>query len=110
VTPNGVQSMRTMHGRQKETPPDLGICAGYSSHSHHAQMGFALSYKDRIGEAGNVATPTISSTNEAMVSDSARRSSLDFPCTSGNTTVRESRFRIKLIQFRDRYHPAVRMA
>jgi len=49
VTPNGVQSMRTMHGRQKETPPDLGICAGYSSHSHHAQMGFALSYRDMKG-------------------------------------------------------------
>jgi len=49
VTPNGVQSMRTMHGRQKETPPDLGICAGYSSHSHHAQMGFALSYRDMVG-------------------------------------------------------------
>jgi len=54
VTPNGVQSMRTMHGRQKETPPDLGICAGYSSHSHHAQMGFALSYRDMKGFFGLV--------------------------------------------------------
>jgi len=34
--------------KQKETPLDLGICAGYASRSLLAQVRFALSYRDQL--------------------------------------------------------------
>ncbi len=41
-----VPTIHTIHTSDKRTPPDLGVCAGYSCHSQYSRGAVPLSYRD----------------------------------------------------------------